>query len=72
MNHQVDDGNETTLSLFPLPPIIKYRLRGRGGWDGSDLLQRVQRLFTLPPSRPVFLPEIELINTPGQIAQMKP
>ncbi|MFD1427976.1 hypothetical protein ACFQ4Y_13800 [Kroppenstedtia sanguinis] len=30
INHQVDDGNETTLSLFPLPhPKILFEGTGR-------------------------------------------
>ncbi|MGF7088745.1 hypothetical protein JOD24_002594 [Kroppenstedtia sanguinis] len=40
INQEMDDGNETILSLFPLPPIVKYPLRGRGEWEGYDLLQR--------------------------------
>ncbi|WP_380162565.1 hypothetical protein [Kroppenstedtia sanguinis] len=63
INHKMDDGNEMILSLSHCL-IVKYRLWGQGWWDGYDLLQRTQRLFTVPPSRPDFQPKIWLINTP--------
>ena len=63
MNHKVDDGNETILSLFPLPPITKYRLRGRG-WVWLRSLAKSAKSLHPPPSRPDFLPKIGLINTP--------
>ena len=70
MNPKVDDGNEMILLLFPLP-LVKYRLRGGGGWDGYDLLQRAQRLFTSHHPDRDFLPKIWLINKPVE-SQFRP
>ncbi len=49
----MDDGNEMILSLS-LVPIVKYRLRERGWWDGYDLLQRAQR--NQSPTIPTLFP----------------
>ncbi|MGF7086580.1 hypothetical protein JOD24_000409 [Kroppenstedtia sanguinis] len=34
INPKVDAGNETILFVLPIVSIVKYGLRGRGGWDG--------------------------------------
>ncbi len=40
MNHKVGGGNKINPFALPIAPIVKYGLRGRGGWDGNDLLPR--------------------------------
>ena len=56
MNHKVDDGNEMTLSFFPLPLITKYRLRGRE-W-GKTTISCKERKGSSPS------PHFDLISYP--------